>query len=367
MLSIFFLILAAAPASGPYSREQLDAVNRVGLDEFDRMEDRCLPTAIGTPAFASPDIEAELAFFRMAELIRLVILNYPYAPGRADQSQHSDDVSQAVQGFERAYLCHPGWEQRHYLNSAMTLLEARIRQIRDVERRALTESEEVILQQALLRLRALRGQLRAPAACREPSSCPPMVAPPTPVASPTTGYRAKYMDLLSLRFEFGGGLGTKVDDSGGTKPRSGVFLFSVAPGVRFLAGKRRRHVLGLGFRWSVTSFKDADENDFVHQMVTRFEYGIRAHPKWFSLHAAFEPGLQARPANDNPVNPQVGFGNIQVGGSGALCTWNEAFCVRFGGYFALAKGDADYIDGRFLGAGFDLLRVADNILRREDE
>jgi hypothetical protein len=180
MLSIFFLILAAAPASGPYSREQLDAVNRVGLDEFDRMEDRCLPTAIGTPAFASPDIEAELAFFRMAELIRLVILNYPYAPGRADQSQHSDDVSQAVQGFERAYLCHPGWEQRHYLNSAMTLLEARIRQIRDVERRALTESEEVILQQALLRLRALRGQLRAPAACREPSSCPPMVAPPTP-------------------------------------------------------------------------------------------------------------------------------------------------------------------------------------------
>jgi hypothetical protein len=33
----------------------------------------------------------------------------------------------------------------------------------------------------------------------------------------------------------------------------------------------------------------------------------------------------------------------------------------------LAKGDADYIDGRFLGAGFDLLRVADNILRREDE
>lgn len=50
-----------------------------------------------------------------------------------------------------------------------------------------------------------------------------------------------------------------------------------------------------------------------------------------------------------------------------LCTWNEAFCVRFGGYFALAKGDADYIDGRFLGAGFDLLRVADNILRREDE
>lgn len=366
-------MLATAPAEGPYSREQLDVVNRVGLDEFDRMKDRCLPTVIGTPAFAAPDMDAEMAFFRMAELIRLVILNYPYPPGRDGQIQRSDDVSQAVQGFERAYLCHPGWEQRSYLNNAIMLVETRIKQIRDLEKRPLSDSETVTLQQALSRLQALRGRLRAPPTSRGPGPCPPSVAPPVVKAPAPTGYRAKYMDLLSLRIEFAGGLGTKIGTLNGAQPVSGVFSFSLAPGVRFLAGKQRRHVFGLGFRWNVISFKDTVDNDFAHQIVSRFEYGIRADPKWLSLHAAFEPGFQARPANDDPLNPHVGFGNVQVGGSGALCTWNEAFCVRFGGYKAFAKSGATptdyakYMNGLFLGAGFDLLRVADNILRREDE
>ncbi len=361
MIPIFILMLVTAPAAGPYTREQLDAVYRVGLDEFDRMKDRCLPTPIGTAALAAPDIEAELAFFRMAELIRLVILNYPYPSGRDGQIQRSDDVSQAVQGFERAYLCHPGWEQRHYLNNAITLAEARTRQIRDTERRTLTESEILTLQEALSRLRSLRGQLRAPAACEEPDSCPPAVAPGVqPQAEAPRGYRAKYMDLFSLRLEFAGGPKTTVAGELAAAPVSGVFQFSVAPGVRFLAGKRRRHVFGLGFRWNVLSFKNAGENDVAHQIVARFEYGIRLHLKWLSAHASFEPGLQAHTIPDY-------FGRTQLGGSGALCTWNEAFCVRFGGYRAITVTEIAYMDGQFLGAGFDLFRVADNIMRRENE
>lgn len=359
------MILATAPPAGPYSREQLDVVNRVGLDEFDRMKDRCLPTVIGTPAPTKPDIEAELAFFRMAELIRLVILNYPYAAGRDGQTQRSDDVSQAVQGFERAYLCHPGWEQRHYLNTAMTLLETRIRQIRDVERRQLTETEDLTLQQALARLQALRSLLRAPTiTCAGPKQCPPPIAPAPTAPEQTRGYRAQYMDLLSLRIEAWGGDATLATiDGEGVRTQgsvSEVFQFSIAPGVRFLAGRRRRHVFGLGFRWTWNFFTVGGERNHVNQVVTRFEYGIRANPKWLSLHLAFEPGLQGYPLAS-------GFGRFQVGGSGALCTWNEAFCVRLGGYYAIAPSDAAYMDGWFAGPSLDLLRVADNVLRKNEK
>lgn len=357
--TIFALALAAAPPGGGYTRDQLKVLATTALQEFSSMEARCAALA----SLTVPDLEAETAFRRSADFMEIVVKYEAYPPG--GHNMRSDDVAIAVQALERAYMCHPGWEQRHYIDHAIVLLEDRLRYIRTTEKRPPTEPDVEILQQALTRVQALERSVPAAPVCLPPACPKPPVRPtPSPLAKPR-GYQAKYMDLFSLRVELGGGIGTKIIDRdwGEPKPVHGslrpVFSFSLAPGVRFLLGREQRHVLATGFRWTVLAFEHRFFRDSAQQMVARFEYGIRIHERWLSMHGAFEPGLQ--------IHADIGyFGRPQMGGSAALCTGNEVLCVRFGGYKATRGKETALMDGMFLSAGVDVFRAADNLLRRAD-
>ncbi len=349
------LLSFLAPSDGGYTRDQLKLLASTASQEFSRMESRC--STLTQP----PDLAAEASFRRSADLMEIVVQHEAYPAGRSGQNLRSDDVGSVAQSLERAYLCHPGWEQRHYLERAIRMLEQRLSQIRDAERRPPSEPDSMLLQQVRDRLVALTGALTQPT----PSTPPPCknvsrkCEADQPTAPSPGAYRAKYMDLFSLRVELGFGLGTQFTDTTSTN-FDNVFLFGVAPGVRFLLGnEHKRHVLATGFRWNVLAFKHDGDNNRVHQMVARFEYGLRLHERWFSLHAAFEPGIQARVQ-------ATSFGTAQLGGSGAVCTGNEAFCVRFGGYSG-TFGGAVGLAGMFIGAGIDVFRVTDNILQRADK
>lgn len=361
ILTTLLSLSLLAPAGGAYTRDELKEFAATASREFSRMESRCSTLTPGAPA----DLEAEASFRGSADLMEIVVRHETYPAGRQGQNLRSDDVGSFAQSLERAYLCHPGWEQRHYLDRAIHTLEARLTQIRDVERRSQSEPDGLILQQVRERLLALARALTLP----PPPPCPAPAAPETNIrrtpdeadAPKPRPYRARYMDLFSLRVEIGFGLGTQFIDQNATETTSvyrDTFLFGVAPGVRFLLGRHKRHVLATGFRWSVLRFKFEDEINIVHQMVARLEYGIRLHERWFSLHAAFESGIQARARHPR-------FGTPQVGGSGAVCTGNEVFCVRFGGYSG-TLGGAWGLNGMFIGAGIDVFRVTDNILRRAE-
>lgn len=338
-----------------YTKEVLEALDANALQEFTSMEGRCI-----TPASAqTPDIEAEDVFRRSAAIWEIVVQNWDYPANRKGQGYRSDDISRVAEALERAYMCHPGLERRHYLDRAGRMVMDRIDQIVTEEKRQLSEPDDERLSKARERVLVLmRGMVRPepPPPCVSRRCEPALDAPsgPSPAASPR-GYRGKYMDLFSLRVEIGLGVGTSLVESTSTTSTSNVrdvFLFGVAPGVRFLVGAHKRHVLATGFRWNLLAFH-GDEDHLVHQMAARVEYGLRLHKRWLSLHAAFEPGLQAR------------IGGAQISGSGAICTGNEAFCVRFGGYSGLPGGDPG-LNGMFLSAGIDVFRVADNILRRAE-
>lgn len=361
-LLTMLLLVSLAPANGGYTRDQLQARATTASHEFSRMEARCsAPTQ-------PPDLEAERVFRLSADLMEIVVQHETYRPG---ETLRSDDVGAVAQSLERAYLCNPGWEQRQYLERAIKLLEARLEQIRDHERRPPSDPDSASLQQVRDRLLALTLALTQPPPCKE-ITCPKGQVEPAsdePDAPTQPPYRAKYMDLFSLRLELGAGLNTRfIDDTEGATDKeaeySKVVLFGAAPGVRFLLGRRKRHVIATGFRWSILAFKhkapaeSAPEDHRVHQIVARFEYGIRIHERWLSLHAAFEPGTQARAQTRR-------FGTPQVGGSGAICTGNESFCLRFGGYTGVNRGDWALV-GMFMNAGIDVFRVTDNILRRAE-
>ncbi len=359
-LLAMLLLSSLAPADGGYTRDQLQLLATTAAQEFSRMESRC-----STPTQPS-DLAAELAFRRSADLMEIVVQHETYPTGRPGQSLRSDDVGAVAQSLERAYLCNPGWEQRHYLERAIKLLEERLAQIRDQERRPPSDPDSASLQQVRERLLALTLALTQPPPCKT-TTCPKgPVAPASdePDTPPPPPYRTKYMDLFSLRLELGAGLNTRFKDDQAmlaedrlTEYNNG-FIYGFAPGVRFLLGRNKRHVLATGFRWSVLTFKDDDKKHNVHQIVARFEYGLRLHERWFSLHAAFEPGTQARARDPR-------FGTAQIGGSGAICTGDEIFCLRFGGYSGTLGGEWGLI-GMFLNAGIDVFRVTDNILRRAE-
>ena len=355
-LPTLILLSFLAPPDGGYTRDQLKLLASTASQEFSRMESRCSTLTRDQP----PDIAAEASFRRSADIMEIVVQHEAYPAGRQGQNLRSDDVGLVAQSLERAYLCHPGWEQRYYLERAIKVLEERLSQIRDEERRPLSEPDGMILQQVRERLLALTHALTRPPPCVAPAcpNTPVERVNQAPVPQPGP-YRAKYMDLFSLRVEVGFGLGTQFIDKPTTSTYNNVFLFGAAPGVRFLLGRHKRHVLATGFRWSVLAFKVDTVNHRVHQIVARFEYGLRLHPRWFSLHAAFEPGIQARARDPR-------FGTPQIGGSGAICTGNEVVCVRFGGYSGTLGGDWGLV-GMFIGAGIDVFRVTDNLLRRAEQ
>lgn len=361
--SLVGLVALGAPDSGlaapARSKKDLEVLLGVAFSEFDRVHGTCIAVQPGE-AVPPANIEAGRAFYRMAEMVELFVAEYPYPRGA--ELDRSDHVHQAIQGYEGAYACNPGWEQRAYLARAMELADARLKDIREREGRAETAEDYVLLREDRARVEAQLGALEPPLPPRcaggKRTPCPP--TPPAP--SGPTGYRGRFMDVFSLGLDLGGGgLVTNVGSSKDPDQDIRAFALGVSPGVRFLAGGRQRSVIGFGFTTTALIYESLSKvgREFTLAIGPRFEYGFRFHPKYFSAHAAFEMGVQAY-----QFNPW--FGRAYVGGSGALCTWNEAICVQIRGMYALRETDAQFLDGWWTSVRFDIFRFADNIIRASD-
>lgn len=359
-------VLALAPAE-PYSEANLTVVITVAEAEQVRLDGRC----VGALGAAAVDLEAETGYARMAEMRRMVVDHFPfnnYGPGGLPQ--RSENVQAAAQFYERAYRCNPGWDQRHHLNTAIAMIERQRKRIAEDERRPGSEDftmlteEEARLRKVLEELQTQQERLRPPPC--EASRCPELG--PGVGSRPPRGYRGRLMDLLSLRIEVGPTASLRVDEGVEPDPidarvdtleeyRPNAFVFSLSPGVRLLAGEKQRHVFGLGARYTLLAFKDqADASERVHQMALRMEYGIRVHLDWFSVHAGFEPGIQAHARKEY-------FGHVQLGGYGSLCTWGEALCLRVGGSRSVRPSQDTWLDVAQVTLGLDVFRVVDNVLR----
>lgn len=338
-------LLAAAPPT--HSKADLEALLRVAEAETLPLYGRCGSEGGTEPRALAPTIdrEAEAGFARVAEIRRLLVSNYPYAKlGRDADKIQSDDVYVAVQQFELAFQCNPGWEQRRYPEAALEMITARREQL---VAGGLALPQELV--DAETRLRDRLSRLR-PEKC--PKERPCVTIGPVPPAPETRlgRYKARLMEVLSLRLEFGAGFAA--DRLYGGSREGTPLVISVAPGVRFLAGRGRRHVFGLGFRYSALPFV-GDDRGTVHQVTARFEYGVRAHRQWFSIHAGFEPGFVSHPSS---------FGVSQLGGVGSLCTWNEALCVRIGGTTTVPYDREAFLKFGHVTFGIDLFRVIENRL-----
>ena len=370
MISLLSAWLAVGPeTASPYSRDDLDKLIRIADAEMQALEGRCGVEAEGATDNAAPvtpsvDHAAELAYMRMAEMRRLAAQHYPYAKlGKDGQQYHSDDIHQAVQLYERAYGCNPGWEQRRYLNEAIDMVVTRRKEIREKEARPESAPDNLQLMEDEKRLRETLAQLRPPVCKSLKPMCPTPKQEESASEAPR-GYRKRFMDLFAFKVEVGVMFSSKlyegIQDDGLPDDRSSPwgFNFALAPGVRLLAGAKQRHVFGLGFRYSLLTFEEEEVRDRIVQMAARLEYGVRVSLNWFSIHASFEPGIQAHPVREY-------FGHGQIGGSGSICTWNEALCLRVGGgkSVPINREDKPYFDFNTVTFGIDVFRVTDNILR----
>lgn len=342
-------LLAAAPPT--HSKADLEALLRVAEAETLPLYGRCGSEGGTEPRAPAPTIdrEAEAGFARVAEIRRLLVSHYPYAKlGRDADKIQSDDVYVAVQQFELAFQCNLGWEQRRYPEAALEMISARREQL---VAGGLALPQELV--DAETRLRDQLSRLR-PEKCPRERPCVP-IGPVPPAPETRLGrYKARLMEVLSLRLEFGAGFAAGWVYQG-EESKGGPLVISVAPGVRLLAGKGRRHVFGLGFRYSALAFI-GDDRGPAHPMAARFEYGVRAHRQWFSIHVGLEPGFVI-----HPRPPSFGFS--QLGGFGSLCTWNEALCVRLGGSTTVVPYDRGaLLKFGHVTFGIDLFRVIENRL-----
>jgi len=343
-------LLPLAPGEA-YSEANLNVVIKVGEEEQVSLDGRCAPGAVAV------DLEAETGYAQMAEMRRLIVDRFPFHNyGPAGLPLRSEGVQLAAQFYERAYRCNPGWDRRHYLNTAIAMIERQRKRIIEDERRPGSEDlnylaeDEARLRKVLEELQAQQERLRPPAC--DASRCPrpgPSVGP-----RPLRGYRGRFMDLLSLRIEVGFSPAVEVDE-GGTSEKENAFVFSASPGVRLLAGER--HVFGLGARYTLLEFTDRGTQERVNQMAFRLEYGLRVHKDWFSAHAGFEPGIQGDAT-------RAYFAHAQLGGYGSLCTWGEALCIRVGGSRSVRPAVRDTsLKAVQVTLGLDVFRMVDNLLR----
>ena len=351
----FSALAVAAPrasaAPGAHDPEELRAILQVAQRELADHIDRCT----GGDVRMIRDEASERTFVSIAGMFHFFIQHYPYPEIAAVQrTEHVRDASLAL---ERAFSCSPHWDKRHYLEDALALIKQRQREIAD-EKRSDTKRETDALAEDAQRITRRLDALPRPTE-RRPSD---EATPPPPPREPT-GY-ARWRDRLSLRLELGGGsvhVREYLSDGSRVDAEASAFTFALAPGVRFLAGANRRHVFVVGFLYEFLGYSvdHRDKYQMAHIMAARGEYALRLHPRWLSLHAAFEGGIEAHLQNN-------AFGRELFGFSFALCTANEALCARTRSLWTAAKA-RDFIDAPIVGLlSVDAFRVADHLLPHKD-
>lgn len=335
---------ASAAATGPeYGEDELVMMYQIAVQELDSREDRCVVRDGALMA----DSESERAFARSALMVRLFVTEYPFPPG--SEAERSALVHRVVVGYERAFDCDPAWDKRSYLTSALSAIDKHLERVREIEKRPLTEPDVVAIIQDRKRVQMRLDGLRQPVCPTKEQLCPVDAEPdPRPKIDDSKGYR-RWIDRLSLRLEIGGGKSNY--QAKGDEPLFGsTFALHLSPGVRFLAGRNRRHVFVVGFMYGFEAIHDGATSENLHTMIARLEYGIRIHPRWFSIHGALEGGVGA--GGDDPLGRGV------IGSSGALCTWGEALCARIRHHWAEPQStEMAAVVGLI---GLDFFRVVDH-------
>ncbi|MCA9634957.1 MAG: hypothetical protein KC420_02875 [Myxococcales bacterium] len=340
---------AEADMSDPaVDAERLLAVREVAHEELAERFELC----ISVMPEAGQAGRQELAFVEIAGMLSHFFNTFAYGENLADRTYDALGIAEA---FRRAFECAPDWEKRHYLAKALDVIELRLREL-ETERRPEVEEERTSLEATRTILKDRQDALRAPKA----EEAPPPAPAPKPTAEEPSGYAQRWRERLSLRVEVGGGEAA-LKEAGRQRSELGTLALDVGPGVRFLAGKRRRHVIGVGFNLGFYRLAVAylPVPQWTYTMTTDLAYGYRIHPRWFSAHLAFEAGLQTNPRGES-------FGREILGGSFALCTWSEAACVRVRALSTL-PGAPNYMDGLAVLGGLDVFRMVDNLLRKRAE
>ncbi|HRI07731.1 MAG TPA: hypothetical protein PKW35_07945 [Nannocystaceae bacterium] len=315
VLPLALLAPASAPEPITHAPQELIAIYRVAKRQLGEEIDRC--TGAGTPAIIDDD--AERTFAGIAGMLHLFIQNFTYPPGA--EPERTDHVRDAALAYERAFDCSPHWDKRHYLEDALALISQRQTELAN-DKRPDTKPETDALAEDRQRI-ALRLQALPPPAPPPPKD-PPLARTPATSSEPT-GYDP-WRGRLALRLEAGGALINvreihPNDDL--VFSRKPAFTFAIAPGVRILAGARRRHVFNIGFTYALYRFQPnrRDEHHLGHAFAARLEYGVRIHPRWLSAHLGVEAGIES--------HAQGGvFGRGLAGPTYALCTAGESLCAR---------------------------------------
>lgn len=337
---------ATAPAD-EYNPEHLEGMLQVGLQELDSFQERC--------ANAKVDPEASAALARAAAMVGHFALLYPY-PAEAEPERIAT-LRWAIEGYERAFTCNPGWERRGYLDEGITLIERRLKPDDPARFGPLAERDEDALVGDQRRLKGAREGLTAPK-CLSPEQCRRADAPPEVKDTPQRGYRARWSERLALSVELGGGGGNIRFRDAAEVPVASLFVAGLAPGVRFVVGARRRAILLTGFHYGFFRIQGEgrEEPNAAHSLLARLGAGARLHPRWFSAHLAFELGVG--------VVTGVGtFGRGLIGGSASLCTWGEALCASVRGLGS--SGGSVYFNTIVGLVGIDIFRIVDNALGAE--
>lgn len=343
-LSLLLAPAARQPASTVESH--LKTVYEVARKQTEEL-DAAPPCAPTDPAAGERDLATARAHARTAELYAVVALRYPAAGATHRIAWIEDFAARAVDHYQKAFACQPRPEHRHHLAAAAEFLG-------DLTRHLSDEYELPPDHDALVHLRAEREQLLRTHAAQKPE--------PNPTAPVDTA--PGVLSYLSLQLRLGGGAAAVWDDR--HRLDHAAAHLGLAFGVRFLAGKRRRHSLGVGLAFDTTlgELTAPDTNSFggIQKAGLYLRYGLHIVPTWFSLHVEGAPALVGFTRFSR-------FADLSLGGAALLCTWSEAICVRGEGYWGRETFSGESYStarGYNVGLTLDPLRIVENARARRE-
>lgn len=156
---------------------------------------------------------------------------------------------------------------------------------------------------------------------------PPPPEPPCPPPPPPPREK-RPVELLSLTPELGVGLNNLCATKDGDPNRdcsNTLFALGFSAGLRLRLGAKRKLLFGLNTAIH-TYFYTEDNRRNRHSVVItpQFRLGYEFHPRWYSAHLAFEPGMIVASNSQHP-------GRELHGGSLTLCGLSSALCLNLRG------------------------------------
>lgn len=353
------LWINGSPAFGDdtISVREITTIEAVANHEFDAVADRCLDDAQHGKK-DSVDEEAEHQLVRAATLYATILAHAPQNLKSRD-IYLSNIAMFAANAYIQAFRCNPSkWQ---YIDDAKVLIEERLHQIIEAEKRSQEEADYQLLAQKLASIQEKYPPTEGPSPQIENKVCPKCEQAPTHVEQ-RPYISAKTLERFSLRIE-GGYIATDFVEKRTLEHYGGYVR--IAPGLRFLLGKNYRHIVQTGlaysFQTTIYNFDDWKSNPTHDTRVPGMSlsgflgYGYRIHSRWASIHGTLDVGVVRYAVEEEESVPAGTTG--QLGFALDACTWKDAVCLRFQPFI----GNFSELWGIQLGAGFDILRFVENI------